>query len=112
MTQMKNFNINKVLDNIIHITEQANIYIDKEAPWALRKTDPERMKQTLYLLLEVLRYIAIMLQPFIPDATTTMLDQLNIPVKQRSFANLTKAFAIQPGAVIQEPKPIFPKLEQ
>ena len=112
MTQMKNFNINKVLDNIIHITEQANIYIDKEAPWALRKTDPEKMKQTLYLLLEVLRYIAIMLQPFIPDAAAAMLDQLNIPVKQRSFANLTKEFAIQPGAAIQEPRPIFPKLEQ
>ena len=112
MTQMKNFNINKVLDNIIYITEQANVYIDKAAPWTLRKTDPEQMKQTLYLLLEVLRHIAIMLQPFIPDAAAAMLDQLNIPVKERSFANLTREFAIQPGVAIQEPKPIFPKLEQ
>ena len=62
---MQAFNINKVIENILHITELANAYIDVEAPWALRKTDPDKMQQVLYLLMETLRYIAIMLQHFI-----------------------------------------------
>jgi len=109
---MQAFNINKVIENILHITELANAYIDVEAPWALRKTDPDKMQQVLYLLMETLRYIAIMLQPFTPDAASNMLDQLNIPENQRAFINMNKEYALQPGVAIREPKPIFPRLDQ
>ena len=111
MLQMQAFNINKVIENILHITELANIYIDAEAPWALRKTDPDKMQKVLYSLLETLRYIAIMLQPFTPDAASNMLDQLNVPENQRTFINMNKEYALQPGATIREPKPIFPRLD-
>ncbi len=109
---MEQFQINKVLDNIINIAEQANLYIDTEAPWALKKTDPEKMGQVLYNLLEVIRHIAIMLQPFVPDAASKMLDQLNIHADERSFSNLTAEFALKSGEVINEPQPIFPRLEE
>ena len=112
MVQMQSFQINKVLDNIIHITEKANIYIDKEAPWTLRQTDPKRMQEVLYVLMESLRYIAIMLQPFVPDSANKMLNQLNVPTTQRTFANLTREFALKPGAEILEPTPIFPRFEK
>jgi methionyl-tRNA synthetase len=108
---MEAFHINKVLDNIIHIADQANIYIDKEAPWALRKTDPEKMSQVLYTLLEATRHIALALQPFIPDAASTMLEQLGVPKNQRSFAHRNQEFALKPGTNISEPKPIFPRIE-
>ena len=107
---MESFNINKVLDNIIHIADKANIYIDAQAPWSLRKSDPEKMGQVLYSLLEVSRYLGIMLQPFLPDAANNMLDQLAVDKKQRNFANLTKEFALKPDSGLQEPKPIFPRI--
>lgn len=107
---MESFNINKVLDNIIHIADKANIYIDAQAPWSLRKSDPEKMGQVLYSLLEVSRYLGIMLQPFLPDAANNMLDQLAVDKKQRNFANLTKEFALKPDSDLQEPKPIFPRI--
>jgi methionyl-tRNA synthetase len=109
-THMDAFNINKVLDNIIHIADQANLYIDTEAPWSLRKTDPEKMQQVLYNLLEVTRYLGIILQPFVPDAASNMLDQLGVPKKQRQFVHLTKEFAQKSGDYLQEPKPIFPRI--
>ena len=109
-THMESFNINKVLDNIIHIADQANIHIDSEAPWSLRKTDPEKMKQVLYTLLETTRYLGIVLQAFTPDAANNMLDQIGVPKNQRQFSNLAKEFALKPGSDLQEPKPIFPRL--
>ena len=111
VSKMESFQINKVLDNIIHITEQANLYIDQEAPWALRKTDLEKMNKVLYSLLEMIRYIAIMLQPFVPDAAQKMLEQLNISEDQRDFAKLTQKYALHPGTKINEPKPVFPRIE-
>ncbi|MDC0864754.1 methionine--tRNA ligase [Rickettsiaceae bacterium] len=110
--QIESFNINGVLDNIVHIAEQANIYIDKEAPWTLRKSDPERMHMVLYTLVEILRYIGIMLQPFTPYSAEKMLDQLNIPEDERTFTRLTKEFAIKPNTELLEPKPLFPRLEK
>jgi methionyl-tRNA synthetase len=107
---MEAFNINKVLDNIIQIADKANLYIDTEAPWSLRKTDLEKMQQVLYSLLEVTRYLGVVLQPFIPDAASNMLDQLGVPDKQREFVHLTKEFALKPGNYLQEPKPIFPRI--
>ncbi len=110
MTEMQKFNINKVIDNIIRLAESGNSYIDQEAPWSLRTSNPEKMQQVLYSLLEMLRYIAIMLQPFTPDAANSMLDQLNIPENQRLFSNMAKKYALKSGDSINAPTPIFPRL--
>ena len=68
------------------------------------------MQQVLYVLLEVTRYLGIILQPFVPDAASNMLDQLGVPKKQRQFVHLTKEFALKSGDYLQEPKPIFPRI--
>ncbi|WP_375358712.1 methionine--tRNA ligase [Candidatus Tisiphia endosymbiont of Neophilaenus lineatus] len=107
----KTFAINSVLENIITLTEEANIYIDREAPWKLKKTVPIRMNEVLYTLLETLRYIAVMLQPFIPDSANKMLDQLGVPKSQRMFKHLTKEFILIPGSNISQPKAIFPRFQ-
>ena len=45
----------------------ANAYIDHQAPWALRRTDPARMAAVLRVLVDTLRVIATVLQPFMPE---------------------------------------------
>jgi methionyl-tRNA synthetase len=111
IAEMENYNINSVLDNIIYITEQSNIYIDKEAPWTLKNSDPQRMKEVLYILAEALRYIAILMQPFMPASASIMLDQLGIAADNRQFIHLTREFAIKPASKILQPVGIFPRLE-
>lgn len=106
---MEKTEINKVLENIISFAEEANIYIDSEAPWNLKKTDPEKMLEVLYTLLEVLRYIAIMLQPFIPGSAAKMLDQLGVDKEERAFKHLSKGYALKVGSDILEPAVIFPR---
>ncbi|WP_419235359.1 methionine--tRNA ligase [Rickettsia endosymbiont of Nabis limbatus] len=102
--------INKILDNIINLAEEANIYIDSEAPWNLKKTDPEKMLEVLYALLETLRYIAIMLQPFMPSSASKMLDQLGVNKEERLFKHLSVKFALTPDSNILEPVIVFPKI--
>ncbi|AAL03584.1 methionine--tRNA ligase [Rickettsia conorii] len=103
--------INKILENIINLAEEANIYIDSEAPWNLKKTDPDKMLEVLYALLEVLRYIAIMLLPFIPSSANKMLDQLGVNKEERLFKHLIRDYTLTAGSNILEPTIIFPKFE-
>jgi methionyl-tRNA synthetase len=109
---MEDQNFNAVLDEIIKLATQANIYIDKEAPWALRKTDLNKMNEVLYILLETIRYLGIFLQPFIPDAANKILDFLSIELSNRSFSFLTKEYALKPGAQLPLPEPIFPRFQE
>ncbi|MDF2964792.1 MAG: methionyl-tRNA synthetase [Rickettsiaceae bacterium] len=109
---MDDQNYNAVLDEIIKLASQANIFIDHEAPWNLRKTDLGRMNEVLYVLLETIRYIGITLQPFIPESASKILDSLAISQGERSFATLSKRYALRPGIKLPTPEPIFPRYQE
>jgi methionyl-tRNA synthetase len=78
------------------------------APWALRRTDPERMRTVLYTLAEVLRHLAILAQPFIPAAAAALLDQLAVAPEARDFAALATA-SLVPDTALPKPSGIFPR---
>ena len=104
--------IQKYVEAMVSIVWAANKYIDSMEPWVLRKTDPERMATVLYVLMEVLRYSAILYQPLIPEAANKILDQLSVPAEERTFAYLEgDAYRIRPGAPISKPTAVFPRIE-
>ncbi|RKF23402.1 methionine--tRNA ligase [Altericroceibacterium spongiae] len=87
-----------------------NAYIDEQAPWALRKTDPERMQRVLATLCACIRDLSIAVSPVIPEASSKILDALCIPSAARDFAALAEDLAL--GEVrVENPKPAFPRLE-
>ncbi len=92
-----------------------NQYVDAEAPWALRKSDPDRMKAVLGNLVIALHDLAIAIQPVIPTAAGKLLDQLGIPEDERSFAALHDTTWYDrlraSGHRIAPPTAIFPRLE-
>jgi methionyl-tRNA synthetase len=84
-----------------------NAYIDQQAPWALRKTDLARMSTVLAGLLDLLRVVATLLQPFMPTSMARMLDQLGVPENARSIAAL--ATPIAAGTALPPPAGVFPR---
>jgi methionyl-tRNA synthetase len=98
---------NRALEATWAIVAQANRYIDEQAPWALRKTDPARMGTVLYTVAETLRHLAILSQPVMPGSMARMLDQLGVPEEARSFASLGGALA--PGTALPKPEGVFPR---
>jgi methionyl-tRNA synthetase len=97
----------KALDLLWQVVGDANRYVDEQAPWTLRKTDPARMATVLYVLTEVLRQLAILIQPFMPGSMAKLLDQLAVPADARDFAALPKP--LQPGMALPPPAGIFPR---
>ncbi len=99
----------EVLETIWILVRAANGYVDKQAPWVLRKQDPARMETVLYTLAETIRHIAVLLQPFMPDSMERMLDQLAVPAEARSFASLGAEHALVAGTPLPKPQGVFPR---
>ncbi len=82
---MKTLQLHQVLHAVWAVVADANRYFAGEAPWALAKTDPKRQGTVLYVTAEVIRQVAIMAQPFMPDSMAKMLDLLAVPAEERGF---------------------------
>jgi methionyl-tRNA synthetase len=101
--------IHQALNAVWAVVAEANRYFAGEAPWALAKTDPARQRTVLYVTAEVVRQIAILAQPAMPEASARLLDILGIPdeLDSRNFAALGSR--IKPGSVLPAPTPVFPR---
>jgi len=95
------------LEAIWLVVRAANGYVDRQAPWSLKKTDLARMGTVLYVLVETLRRISLLLQPVMPDSIARLLDQLMVGTEHRSFADFDRPLA--PGLTLPAPQGIFPR---
>jgi methionyl-tRNA synthetase len=107
-TRIKEYAINRALEDIWALVMAANAYIDVQAPWALKKTDPARMNTVLHVLCDVIRCLSIMIQAVTPESAGKMMDQMNIPLSERTFVHLSKP--LKGGEKINEPRGVFPRI--
>ena len=73
-----------------------NAYVDTQAPWTLRKTDPDRMAAVLGTLVAAVRELTRAIAPIVPEAADKLLTLID---------------AGEGGAPIPQPTPLFPRLE-
>ncbi|MDI2090344.1 methionine--tRNA ligase [Commensalibacter oyaizuii] len=99
--------LHEALETIWKIIRASNAYIDHQAPWTLKKTDPERMVVVLRVLVDVIRIVATCLQPFMPGAMDKLLTQLGVLETERQFADLENV--IPSGRDLPKPAGIFPR---
>jgi methionyl-tRNA synthetase len=106
---MKTRQLHQVLNQVWAVVADANRYFAGEAPWALAKTDPQRQGTVLNVTAEVLRQVAILAQPFMPESAAKLLDLLGVPASERDFSALGGATRIAAGATLPAPTPVFPR---
>lgn len=95
----------KALTTIWEVIADANRYVDAQAPWALAKTDPGRRDTVLWVLAETIRRVTLLVQPFMPESSGKILDQL--AVKDRDFAAFDSELAS--GTELPKPQGVFPR---
>ncbi|MBX2833491.1 MAG: methionine--tRNA ligase [Micavibrio sp.] len=104
------FKFNEVLMIIMNFVGECDRYVDEQAPWTLKKEDPERMKTVLYVLAEAIRCIAISMQFVTPGAAGKILDQLKVSDDERSFAHISVEYALKSGTSMDKPEGVFPRI--
>jgi methionyl-tRNA synthetase len=97
----------KALTSIWEVIADANRYVDAQAPWALAKTDTVRRDTVMWVLAETIRRVTLLVQPFMPDSTGKILDQLAVPAENRSFASFDAELVS--GTALPKPQGVFPR---
>ncbi|MFN4040005.1 MAG: methionine--tRNA ligase, partial [Erythrobacter sp.] len=109
------FNFSAGLEAWMKAVFACNQYVDEQAPWTLRKTDPERMKAVLMTLFRQVHALAIAVRPVVPTSIDHLLDQMGIPGPERDFAALDDGGwferLVASGHVLSQPQGVFPRLE-
>ncbi|NBX67052.1 MAG: methionine--tRNA ligase [Proteobacteria bacterium] len=110
-TELAAFKFHKALDAIWDVVNAANLYVDVQAPWKLKKENPARMATVLYVLAEVIRCLGLIVQPFVPASSQKLLDQVAVPADNRGFSALNTQNTLLVGTQLPEPQGVFPRLE-
>ncbi|MBO4623239.1 MAG: methionine--tRNA ligase [Bacilli bacterium] len=87
---MQSFQLQNAINAIFEIVGFANKYIDLTTPWALAKDEnlKNELNDCLYHLLETLRIVTIMLQPFMVETTITIFDELGVDKDYQVFEKI------------------------
>ena len=109
INHMNNYKITDALEELWLIIRKSNTYIDEQAPWALKKTDLERMNTVLYVLCSVIKNVSLIAKNFIPIGANKILDQLSINKNKREYANFHDELIS--GTKLSKPEGVFPRLE-
>jgi methionyl-tRNA synthetase len=104
--------LNQGLEAWMRAVFACNQYIDVQAPWALRKTDPERMHAVLGTLVRAIRDLAILVLPVIPESAGKILDQLGQDGRDHAALDHKGWYedAVASGFRLDPPTGVFPRL--
>jgi len=115
-SHLKEIAFHKALDSIWELVGMTNKYIDETAPWSLAKdiSKRRRLATVVYSMIESLRFIAILLFPFMPSSAEKMWEALGIKGKlsQQTLDSIESWGKLAKGTVITKIPPLFPRIEK
>lgn len=105
------YRVADAIDSVLSLAKRSNKYIDETAPWVLAKDESKkaRLGTVLYNLLEAIRFIAVLLSPFVPETSEKIFAQLNCDIK--SYDSLKSFGALIPGIKVGKAKALFERID-
>lgn len=105
------YRVADAIDAVLNLAKRSNKYIDETAPWVLAKDESKnaRLGTVLYNLLESIRYIAVLLSPFMPETADKIFSQMNCDVKD--YDSLAEFGQTKAGTKVQEAKALFARID-
>ena len=109
---MDKLKVADAISEIFTLFKRCNKYIDETMPWALAKdeTKQDRLNTVLYNLVESIVIGASLLEPYMPDTSVKILNQLN--AAKRKVTELGR-FGLYPSGnkVTETPEILFARLD-
>lgn len=110
-SKMDQLRVGDSIEAIMEIFRRCNKYIDETAPWVLAKDEAQkaRLNTVLYNLLEGIRFGAVLMEPFMPETSAKVYEQIN--TKQTDFDSLSSFGAYECNKVTEKPEALFGRLD-
>jgi len=106
-SDMNTYHIADAITKIFDLLRASNKYIDDTMPWALSKEEDkkDRLETVLYNLLEAIRVCGLSLEPFMPDTSKKILEQINTSIKELKYVD-NNVYELA------KPYPLFARIEK
>ena len=114
---MDQYHTADALAKILALAQRSNKYIDETTPWALAKDEAKlpRLRTVLANLIEAIRYIAVLSEPFMPDTAAAMMDQIGLPDSHLEDGEALETLAVfgsAPARKVGEAKALFARIDE
>ena len=106
---MQNQEIDKALKETFELISEINVYVDKQAPWTLRKSNIPRMNVVLSVSIELIKRSTLLLYPIIPSSCLKVFGILDIKFDGINLLNLTDL--PKQKRFLNKVSPIFPRID-
>ncbi len=105
------YRVADAIEAVLNLAKRSNKYIDETMPWALAKDEDKkaRLGTVLYNLLEAIRFIAVLLSPFMPETSEKIFAQMNCEVKD--YDSLSAFGAIKEGVTVGKAEALFQRID-
>ena len=114
---MKELKIPEALQSIWQLIDKCNKFIDETKPWVLAKDenegDMEKLATVLYHLAECMRYVAVLIMPYLPETAPKMFEQLGISGDDRltETESLAEFGGLKEGTIVKKGEALFPRID-
>jgi methionyl-tRNA synthetase len=111
--QVRAFSTQRALAALWELVAAGNKFIDSRAPWQLAKDEARRdeLGHVMYEVLEALRVIAVLLEPFMPATSPRILESLGNPPAGETLAETARWGGLVPGSTTVKIEALFPRIE-
>ena len=106
---VEHYRFREALKDAMAIARLGNKYLADTEPWKVIKTDPERVKTTLNVALQITVNLAIAIEPFLPFTSAKLLKMLN--VEKQEWESLGSSSLVSAGHKIGKAELLFEKIE-
>ena len=105
------YRVADAVEAVLNLAKRSNKYIDETTPWALAKDKASlpRLGTVLYNLLEAIRYIAVLLSPFMPETSEKIFAQMNCDIKD--YDSLENFGALKSGEKVGKAEALFARID-
>ena len=90
------------------LISKINVYVDKQAPWMLKKSDEIRMKIVLSVSIELIKRSTLLLFPIMPGSCLKVFEILNINFNEINLINIAN-FSTK-SRYLNKVSAIFPRI--
>ena len=119
LSSMEQYRTADALQKIIALAQRANKYIDETTPWILAKDEASlpRLQLVLSNLVEAIRYLGVLLTPFLPDTAAAILRQIGIQFgfqigNPAGDLDSLSQFGSAPARQVGAATPLFARLDE
>ncbi len=105
------YRVADAIEAVLNLAKRSNKYIDETMPWALAKDERKkaRLGTVLYNLLETIRYIAVLLSPFMPETAEKIFAQMNCDIKD--YDSLETFGSTKAGVTVNKAEALFARID-